>query len=146
MVQLAREHGLILHAHVDAEAVRRLFAQDPGARILWAHAGFEDAVTVRGLMERHDNLWADLSFRYGIHVNAKFQPGWRELLVDHADRFMVGIDTYTPGRWDEIGALLAWYDELFAALPDDVAAQIRYRNAERVIGNRFEPAARPATR
>src|SRR5262249_13264153 len=37
MVQLARQYGLFLHAHSDADAVERLFKQWPEARILWAH-------------------------------------------------------------------------------------------------------------
>ncbi|MGH9576555.1 MAG: hypothetical protein ACRD3R_03875, partial [Terriglobales bacterium] len=40
MVQLAREHKLLVHIHSDPEAVERVFRQDPGARVLWAHAGF----------------------------------------------------------------------------------------------------------
>ena len=40
VVELAREHGLFLHAHSDADAVERIFAQHPDAVVLWAHAGF----------------------------------------------------------------------------------------------------------
>ena len=47
MVQLARERKLMLHVHSDSEAVDRIFKQDPGARILWAHAGFAPPATVR---------------------------------------------------------------------------------------------------
>lgn len=43
IVQLAKRHGLMLHAHSDADAVERLFRHDPQARILWAHAGHEAA-------------------------------------------------------------------------------------------------------
>ncbi|MDP3223191.1 MAG: hypothetical protein Q8M96_08645, partial [Rubrivivax sp.] len=41
VVQLAREHQHFLHSHADAEAIDRQFKQDPQARILWAHAGFD---------------------------------------------------------------------------------------------------------
>ena len=40
MVQLARERKIFIHIHSDADAVERVFKQDPGARVLWAHAGF----------------------------------------------------------------------------------------------------------
>ena len=63
MVQLAKQHGLMLHAHSDADAIERLFRQDPDARILWAHAGFESPARVRELLAKHKNLWADLAFR-----------------------------------------------------------------------------------
>src|ERR1700694_3126170 len=39
IVELAKQHGLFLQAHSDADAVERIFKQDAGARALWAHAG-----------------------------------------------------------------------------------------------------------
>lgn len=138
VVELARDHGLLLHVHADADAIERLFAQDPDARILWAHAGFEHGSRVQQLLERYPNLWADLSFRREIYVNGRFLPPWREVLVEHGDRFMLGVDTYTPQRWLEIGEVLASYEAFLGELPEAVAQAIRRGNAERVIGNRFE--------
>lgn len=138
MVQLARQHDLILHAHVDANAIYRLYDQYPDARILWAHAGFEHAATVEELMDTYPNLWADLSFRWDVHPASQFLPGWKEVLIKHSDRFMFGVDTYTPERWDRIQDTLAWYERLFANLPGEVADRIRYHNANQLIGERFE--------
>jgi hypothetical protein len=133
LVQLARKHKLMLHAHIDAEGLKRLFNQDPDARILWAHAGFEDAAVVRRMLERYDNLWADLSFRYDAFPDTKFLPQWKELLIDHSDRFMLGVDPYTPLRWLKMGEVMGWYDRMFAKLPPEVAEKIRHKNARRVI-------------
>jgi hypothetical protein len=130
VVRLARQHGLMLHVHSDAEAIRYIFQQDPEARILWAHAGFEPAETVRELLVLHDKLWADLSFRYDILADEVLSGEWRELLVDHADRFLLGMDTFTPQRWLEIGEIMHWQRQLLAALPVDAAEQIAYRNGE----------------
>lgn len=63
MVELAKQHQLFLHAHSEADAVERLFRQDPGARILWAHSGFDRPEQVREMLRKHPNLWADLAFR-----------------------------------------------------------------------------------
>jgi hypothetical protein len=63
MVALARQHGLVLHAHSDEDAIERLFRQYPEARILWAHSGFERPESVRAMLARHRNLWCDLAFR-----------------------------------------------------------------------------------
>ena len=41
VVQLARQYELFLHSHSGADAIERQFAQDPAARILWAHPGFD---------------------------------------------------------------------------------------------------------
>ena len=137
VVELAREHGLLLHAHANADAIERLFAHDPKARILWAHAGFEDGSRVQELMRKHATLWADLSFRHEIYLNGRFLPVWRELLTDYADRFMVGVDTYTPQRWLQINEELVWVREMLDALPREAAERIAYKNGDEVIAARF---------
>ncbi|MGH3056374.1 MAG: amidohydrolase, partial [Gaiellaceae bacterium] len=63
MVALASQHGLVLHAHADVEAIERLFVQDPRSRILWAHSGFERPEQIAALLRKHQNLWCDLAFR-----------------------------------------------------------------------------------
>src|SRR3970040_1404378 len=63
LVELAKQHGLFLHAHSDVEAVERLFKQWPQAKILWAHSGFDRPERVRGILRKHKNLWCDLAFR-----------------------------------------------------------------------------------
>ena len=134
IIRLAREYMLILHVHSDAEAIKLIFEQDPDARILWAHAGFEFAETVRDLMFKHDNLWADLSFRYDAFPNGTILPEWQDLLVDHADRFLLGIDTFTPQRWLQINEVMQWQRQLLATLPGDVARKIAYQNGEHITG------------
>jgi predicted TIM-barrel fold metal-dependent hydrolase len=138
MVQLAREHDLILHAHADADAIIGLYNQYPEARIIWAHAGFEYSSKVKELMDIFPNLWADLSFRWEIHTTNRFLPTWDSLLVEHADRFMLGVDTYTPQRWLKIQDTLDWYNRLFSSLPPEVADKIRYQNAHRLFANAYD--------
>ena len=138
MVQLAREHNLILHAHADADAIIGLFDQFPEARIIWALACFEYSSKVKELMDIFPNLWADLSFRWEIHTTNRFLPTWDSLLVEHADRFMLGVDTYTPQRWLKIQDTLDWYNRLFSSLPREVADKIRYQNAQRLFANAYD--------
>jgi hypothetical protein len=132
VVRLAKQHGLMLHVHSDAAAIRNIFKQDPDARILWAHAGFEFAETVGELLVLQDKLWADLSFRYDIFPNGTIRPEWEQVLVDHADRFLLGIDTYTPQRWLQINEVMQWQRGLLDALPEDAARLIAYENGERI--------------
>jgi hypothetical protein len=135
IVRLASQHRLILHVHSDAKAVEYIFEQDPNARILWAHAGFEYAYVVKELMDKHSNLWADLSFRREIFNNGRFLPDWQPLLSEHADRFLLGIDTYEPDRWLRINTVMQWQRQLLAALPEAVARKIAYENGERLTGH-----------
>jgi hypothetical protein len=137
VIRLAKQYRLILHVHSDAEAIRLIYRQYPQASVLWAHAGFEDAVVVRELMDKHPELMADLSFRYEIFQNGRFLPGWEELLVSHADRFLLGIDTYEPQRWLQINNVMQWQRSLLGALPDEVARKIAYDNSVHIT-SRFD--------
>ena len=77
MVALAREHKLVLHAHSDVDALERIFRQDPGARVLWAHSGFDRPDAVREMLRKHKNLWCDLAFRTEHGGGGKVPAEWR---------------------------------------------------------------------
>ena len=130
MVALARQHGLVLHAHSDPDAIERLFKQDPAARILWAHSGFDSPESVRAMLAKHRNLWCDLAFRSEQGPGGKVPAEWRALFSDFPDRFMVGTDTYTPERWHYIVEHAAWSRAWLADLPPALAERIAWRNAD----------------
>lgn len=134
MVELAKQHGLFLHAHSDADAVERLFRQDPQARILWAHSGFDAPSRVRAMLERHTNLWADLAFRSDHARDGKVDPEWLAVFQAFPDRFMVGTDTFAPERWHYVQRHAAWSREWLARLPADLAERIAWRNADALFG------------
>jgi predicted TIM-barrel fold metal-dependent hydrolase len=138
MVQLAKQYGLMLHAHSDADTIERLFAQWPQARILWAHAGFERPERVRELLARHPNLWADLAFRTDHGAGGKIPPEWRSAFLEFPDRFMVGTDTFVPERWHYVPEHATWSRAWLAELPPDVAEKIAWKNGEAVIGATFD--------
>jgi hypothetical protein len=129
-VELAKQHKLVLHAHGDADAIERLFRQDHGARILWAHSGFTDPASVRAMLAKHRNLWCDLAFRSDPGSGGKVAPEWRALFTDFPDRFMVGTDTYTPERWLYVGEHAAWARGWLADLPAPLAERIAWKNGE----------------
>jgi hypothetical protein len=137
IVELAKQYGLMLHAHADADAVERLFRLDPRARILWAHAGFEPPSRVREMLRAHANLWADLAFRTDHAPGGRLAPEWREAFTEFPDRFMLGTDTFVPERWFYVPEHAKWARAWLAELPADVAARIAFGNAERVIGGAF---------
>jgi hypothetical protein len=134
MVQLARQHRMFIHIHSDADAVERVFRQDPDARVLWAHAGFDSPERVREMLLKHKNLWCDLSWRTDHAPEGKLNPDWRKVFLELSDRFLLGTDTPSPQRWYFIPehARLArlWLSEL----PPEAAEAIAWRNGERVFG------------
>jgi hypothetical protein len=137
IVQLARQHGLLLHAHCDADAVERLFRQDPDARILWAHAGFDSPERVRDMLRKYKTLWADLATRSDHGVGGKVAPEWRPVFLEFPDRFMVGTDTFVPERWHYVPEHASWSRRWLADLPPDVAERIAWKNGEVVLGGAF---------
>ncbi len=130
MVALARQYGLVLHAHSDADAIERIFRQFPEARVLWAHSGFERAESVRAMLEKHRNLWCDLAFRSDQGSGGTVPAEWRAVFTAFPDRFMVGTDTYTPERWHYIVEHANWSRAWLADLPPALAERIAYRNAD----------------
>ena len=136
IVELAKQYGLILHAHSDSDAITRIFQQDPGARVLWAHSGFEPPARVREMLRKHKNLWADLAFRSDQGSGGKVTPEWREAFLEFPDRFMIGTDTFVPERWHYVSENAAFSRGWLADLPADVAERIAWKNGETLFGGR----------
>jgi hypothetical protein len=133
MVALAREHGLLLHAHSDVDCIERLLKQWPEARILWAHSGFDRPQAVRDVLRRHPRLWCDLAFR-GDHASANLvDPAWRAAFEEFPGRFMIGTDTFTPERWHYIPTHASYSRGWLASLPTPLAEAIGWRNAEALV-------------
>jgi len=133
--ELATQHGLFLHAHVDDVAMERLLQHYPQTRFLWAHAGMSaSAITVARLLEQSANLWVELSLRSDVAPGGTLDSAWQAVFLRYPERFMVGTDTWITSRWETLaeGARVTrrWLDQL----PRQVAEQIAYRNAERLFG------------
>ena len=80
-----------------------MLANNPKARMIWAHTGFSTpAARVRELLERHPALMAELSYRGGITENGgRLSAEWRDLFGRHSDRFLLGSDTWINQRWTD---------------------------------------------
>ena len=141
MVEMAKQHNLVLHAHSDVDAIERLFRQWPQARILWAHSGFDRPEKVREMLKKHKNLWCDLAFRNDHGNGGKVHPEWKELFTEFPDRFMVGTDTYTPERWPYIVEHARWSREWMKDLPAPLAERIAFRNGDALFGS--DPMKKP---
>lgn len=134
-LKLIADKGLYLQPHSDAAVVQALFAKAPNLKIIWAHAGFSEPPSVIGpLMDRYPNLWADLSYRAGeITGDGGIDAEWRKLLIRHADRFMIGSDTWTVDRWQEYQGLIGEHREWLKNLPAETAEKIAHKNAAKLF-------------
>jgi hypothetical protein len=135
IVAMAVREDLWLHAHADEHAIVELARSDARAKVLWAHSGLSSTPeAVRAVLDANPNVVAELALRGDVMWGQVIDPAWRELLVRYPDRFMVGTDTWTPSRWDDVVAgherTRAWLRQL----PPDVAERIASGNAERFFG------------
>ena len=135
IVAMAIREDLWLHAHADEHAIVELARSDRRAKVLWAHSGLSSTPeAVRAVLETNPNVVAELALRGDVMWSQVIDPAWRDVLVRYPDRFMVGTDTWTPSRWEDVVAgherTRAWLRQL----PPDVAAKIASGNAERLFG------------
>jgi len=134
VVQLAKQYKIFIHLHGDTEAVNRVFAQDPGATVLWAHSGFAQPETIGAMLAKHKRLWSDLAFRTEHYSGGSIDPEWKKLFVKFPGRFTLGTDTFAPSRWDYVEEHAKNARVWLKALPADIADRIAFRNAETLAG------------
>ena len=133
LIALAKRYDIFLHAHVNVDALHRIFRSNPDARVLWAHAGFESPEVITEVMQEYPRLWADLSFREEFAFQGSLDLHWRSLFERFPTRFLLGTDTYTPERWFHVGEYADWARSWLPGLAPEIAGNIAYRNAETLL-------------
>ena len=136
IVELATSRGLPLQLHCDPAVIDTLFEQVPEATVIWAHAGaYPYPPLLRDYLERYPGLYIDLSVRdQRIAPDGQLDPEWELLLLEYPGRFMVGVDTYSTGRWHAFAEVVSRIRNWLDQLPAEVSDAIAYRNAARLFG------------
>jgi hypothetical protein len=136
LLVMAHARGLPVMIHGDPAVIDRAYEIEPEAVILWAHAGtFPYPPLIRDYLNRYPNLHADLSMRSErLNAEGLMPLDWHDLLIEHADRFLVGVDSFSATRWLEIGRHAAEIRAWLGQLPPEVAERIAFGNAERLFG------------
>jgi predicted TIM-barrel fold metal-dependent hydrolase len=168
LLTIAKKQGrpVPMHMQFHGESVQqlsRLLQDHPDGAVLLSHCGKDAAAKdVRAMLEKHPNLYCDLSFRgaplatvesrqdparlifwgSGLLQAAGIKPEWRQLIEDHPDRFMVGIDdVHSWGIYDDTVAAIR--EGVLAQLTPATAEKVAYRNAVRLF--RLASPDAPAT-
>ena len=135
IVNFAVARNLVLHAHCDEEALELLFSHNPRAKIIWAHTGFSTPLArLEELFGKYPELLGELSYRSGVADTGGLSPEWKAFFTKHAERFLVGSDTWVNERWQSYPAILGQYRRWLGELPPDVAERIAWRNGARLFG------------
>lgn len=135
IVALAAKHAIPLLMHCDPAVIDSIFVHRPEASVVWAHAGaYPYPTLLRDYLERYPNLYVDLSVRDDrVAPLGKLSADWEWLLMEHSDRFLVGMDTFRTERWGIYAALIKRTRHWLQQLPTEVAADIGRRNGERLF-------------
>ena len=78
------------------------------------------------LLEKHPNLYADLSATSGFNALTRDEEFGRQYIIDHADKLVFGRDIYDSKLMDHLKTL---------ELPADVSDKIMFRNAQKLVGD-----------
>ena len=134
------------------KAFERLLAHNRGAKIMWAHfgsdnLGFRTVGLARRLLKKHPNLYMSIRSARGQAIKNHllkpkgFKRGWRKLLRDFSDRFVLGGDQFFVSE-DTVGPteifakraknLRKRMNKILSRLPDDLKRKIGYENAIRL--------------
>jgi hypothetical protein len=148
LFSLASAYDVPLSVHMDAEPesvaqMERLLASNRDATWLWAHTGhYADPDLIRRLLETHQNLYCELSYRTAISAgrrattmddeSGRLRPAWRELLEAFPERFVIGTDTGFASPSIYAAHIAVWRGILLQLSPE-TAEMLAYENAERLL-------------
>lgn len=155
--EVAAEHDLPVLLHSNLTSLREetpIYLQEleaalegsPNTRFVLAHAGTSGGVEdsqpplktlvpiLRAMLERHDNLYVDLSWSVKDHYlmeEGKVDPDWVLLIKQYPDRFTLGSDLV--GHFGGLARQIEGYQPLLDVLPKKVAQQIGSANAKALL-------------
>jgi hypothetical protein len=134
IIQLAREHQLPLLIHGDPAVIDTLYQIAPAITVIWAHGGtFAYPDLLADYLRRYPGLMVDLSVRDSrIAPQGELDDAWYQLFIRYPERFLLGIDTYAPGRWQNYADALAKIRHWLGQLPEGVAHRMAFQNAIKV--------------
>lgn len=162
LIELATEYAVPFLIHTDASDYRYLLPlcrEHSETTFVWAHAGgILPPEQVGALLEACPNVYVDLSARDPKRYVAspitddagRLLPGWREVVLAHPRRFMVGSDAVWPvdqmhswfqadTGWSMLGEFLEFHRRWIADLPPQLHAALLVDNARRVWLRRDGP-------
>ncbi len=121
-------------------AFERLLAHNRGARIVWAHAGWDltgerTVSLMRTLLGKHANLYMSIKLdpqggqkTWPFDPDGGIRPPWLALLREFPDRFVIGSDQF----FDEGTERVALTRKFIDALPPDIARVVSSENAKHI--------------
>ena len=138
--RVQRENRNPTNFSANLPAFERLLAHEPKAKIIWAHAGWDNTgertvELMRRLLAAHINLYMSIKFdsrtpgKTPIMNGDRIRADWLQLLRDFPDRFVIGSDQFYD---EDPGIRINRVRPFIDALPPPLAALIGRENAIRI--------------
>lgn len=159
-VAVKHDAPLVIHMEGYPQLVQQLdevLRAMPNLKLVWSHGcGRLKPEIIRELMAQHTRLYCDLSnmtntggygsgwpraeaFTAPMEQQGVFLPAYRTLIIDHPDRFFIGMDVAHQSRWlmrqgNTFEVRVGRTRQLLAQLPPAVASRLAHGNAIRIFG------------
>jgi hypothetical protein len=135
IVELAGQYRLPLLLHTDPAVIDTVYDLSPRQPVIWAHAGtFPYPDLLEDYLRRYPALSIDLSVRdERIAPHGEILDAWYELFVTYPDRFMIGVDTYRPARWQDYARVVEQIRRWTGQLPEATASRLLHENAAAIF-------------
>jgi len=138
--------------HENIAALERLLSHNRNARIIWAHAGWDNTgyrtiELMHQLLQRHTNLYMSIKIQRPLYPHnmpldnkGQIPPEWLDLIRSVPDRFVIGSDIFygvsgevtwrTPGGESQPREDPTWI--FLRKLPPDLARKLAYENVVQI--------------
>jgi hypothetical protein len=135
LIALAGKYQVIMMIHGDPAVIDTLYERAPQQPVIWAHAGTHPYPSLLAdYLGRYPRLYIDLSVRNErIAPHGELDDAWRELFEQYPERILLGVDTFSTRRWQRFEQVAATTRHWLAQLPNDIAANLAYRNARQLF-------------
>ena len=133
--------------HANIPAFERLLSHNPKAKIIWAHAGWDQTgrrttALMADLLQRHSNLY--MSIKIGrdsrpenrpMNSPGEIRPEWLALIRAFPDRFLIGSDQFylSPRAAQRFPQRTEVVNEFLSVLPAELARKVGYENPVRLF-------------
>lgn len=145
LFELAAKYDAFVTFHMEGSAdsvehLEKLAASNRKGRIILNHCGVNiPPAGMDYLFTNHPNLFCEIAIRYPplwppntvytrIFDSGSITAGWKDVIIKHADRFMIGTDG-TGGGSSYTLSISNVRNGLLANLPIEVARKVAYENA-----------------
>ncbi|MFC1906509.1 PQQ-binding-like beta-propeller repeat protein [Chloroflexota bacterium] len=144
---LVAKYGVPINVHVDpgySDELERALEHNRKAVIIWAHCGYASPSIIRKMMDKHPNLYGDLSIildpskpKYvstSISPDGSLSREWKDLLENYSERLMFGTDMgMSRERYEMTAKVTEHYRNLLEQLSPEAAGNIAYRTMLHIL-------------